>query len=277
LREDRDHAFRAVMIVHNETATGVTSRVAEVRRAIDKANHPALFMVDTISSVGSLPYEHDGWGVDVTIGGSQKGMMLPPGLSFVAVSRKALAAGQSNSMPRSYWDWSEMLKSNEEGFFPYTPATSLLYGLREALLLMREEGLEQIFARHHRLAEATRAAVRQWGLEIQALDPAEYSDTVTAVRMPAGHDADRFRAVALELYDISLGMGLGKTKGKVFRIGHLGDLNDLTLIGALAGVEMGLRAAGVPYRAGGVQAAMDSLATKAAASREEAVPASSGR
>ena len=247
------------MVVHNETSTGVTSRIGEIRKAIDKAKHPALFMVDTISSLASIDYRHDAWGVDVTVSCSQKGLMLPPGLGFNAVSDKALAAGKSNRMPRSYWDWTEMLKPNVSGFFPYTPATNLLYGLHEAIKMLLDEGLENVFARHDRHAAATRAAVQAWGLEVLALDPREYSSTLTAVLMPEGYDADMFRQVALNKYDISLGTGLGKVKGKVFRIGHLGDFNDLMLIGSLAGVEMGLSAAGVPHKAGGVQAAMNLL------------------
>jgi alanine-glyoxylate transaminase/serine-glyoxylate transaminase/serine-pyruvate transaminase len=262
LTEDRAHAIRAVMVVHNETSTGVTSRIAEIRKAMDDARHPALLMVDTVSSLGSIEYKHSEWGADVTVSGSQKGLMLPPGLGFNAVSKKAIAASKSNRMPRSYWDWEEMLKTNVSGFFPYTPATNLLYGLRESIAMLMEEGLPTVFERHRRHGEATRAAVRHWGLELLALNPREYSNTLTAVVMPQGHDADHFRNIALEIYDISLGAGLGKVKGNVFRIGHLGDFNDLMLIGSLAGVEMGLRAAGVPHNAGGVQAAMDSLSTK---------------
>ena len=265
LTEDHAHAFKAVMVVHNETSTGVTSRIAEIRKAIDKAKHPALFMVDTISSLASIDYRHDAWGVDVTVSCSQKGLMLPPGLGFNAVSDKALAAGKSNRMPRSYWDWTEMLKPNASGFFPYTPATNLLYGLHEAIRMLLDEGLENVFARHDRHAAATRAAVQAWGLEVLALDPREFSSTLTAVLMPEGYDADMFRQVALNKYDISLGTGLGKVKGKVFRIGHLGDFNDLMLIGSLAGVEMGLSAAGVPHKTGGVQAAMNLLMKSTAA------------
>lgn len=263
LAEDRAHAIRAVMVVHNETSTGVTSRIAEIRKAMDDARHPALLMVDTVSSLGSIEYKHSEWGADVTVSGSQKGLMLPPGLGFNAVSKKAIAARKSSRMPRSYWDWEEMLKTNVSGFFPYTPATNLLYGLRESIAMLMEEGLPVVFDRHRRHGEATRSAVRHWGLELLALNPREYSNTLTAIVMPQGHDADHFRNVALEKYDLSLGAGLGKVKGNVFRIGHLGDFNDLMLIGSLAGVEMGLRAAGVPHRAGGVQAAMDSLSTKA--------------
>jgi len=256
LAEDRGHAIKAVMVVHNETSTGVASRIAPIRRAIDRAGHPALLLVDTISSLASIDYRHDEWGVDVTVSGSQKGLMLPPGLSFNAVSEKALAASRANRMPRSYWDWAEMLKPNQSGFFPYTPATNLLYGLREAIAMLHEEGLDAVFARHDRHAEATRRAVRGWGLEVLALDPAEYSSSLTAVLMPDGHDADRFRRVVLERFDMSLGSGLGKVAGRVFRIGHLGDFNDLTLAGTLSGVEMGLAAAGVPHSRGGVEAAM---------------------
>jgi len=260
LSEDRDHAVKAVCVVHNETSTGVTSRVAEVRAAIDRAKHPALFFVDTISSLASIDYRHDEWGVDVTVAGSQKGLMLPPGLSFNAISDKALTAAESARLARSYWAWDEMLKANAKGYFPYTPATNLLYGLREAIDMLLEEGLDQVFARHARLAEATRRAVRAWGLEILCVDPREYSNSLTAVLMPAGHDADAFRATVLERFDMSLGNGLGKVQGKVFRIGHLGDFNDLMLSGTLAGVEMGLAAAGVPHRRGGLQAAVDYLA-----------------
>ena len=260
LSEDRDHAVKAVCVVHNETSTGVTSRIPEVRAAIDRARHPALFFVDTISSLASIDYRHDEWGVDVTVAGSQKGLMLPPGLSFNAISEKALKAAESARLARSYWAWDEMLKANAKGYFPYTPATNLLYGLREAIDMLLEEGLEQVFARHARLAEATRCAVRAWGLEILCVDPREYSNSLTAVLMPAGHDADAFRATVLERFDMSLGNGLGKVQGKVFRIGHLGDFNDLMLSGTLAGVEMGLAAAGVPHRRGGLQAAVDYLA-----------------
>jgi len=264
LREDRDHAIKAVCVVHNETSTGCTSRIALVRRAIDAAKHPALLLVDTISSLASIDYRHDEWGVDVTVAGSQKGLMLPPGLSFNAVSDKALAASQSAKMPRSYWSWDEMLAANKTGYFPYTPATNLLYGLREALAMLREEGLQNVFARHDRHAEATRRAVRAWGLEILCAVPEEYSSSLTAVMVPAGHDADHVRKVILDKFDMSLGTGLGKVAGKVFRIGHLGDFNDLTLMGTLAGVEMGLELAGVPHRKAGVRAAMDYLAECAA-------------
>jgi alanine-glyoxylate transaminase/serine-glyoxylate transaminase/serine-pyruvate transaminase len=261
LREDRAHAIKAVCVVHNETATGVTSRIPEVRKAIDAARHPALLLVDTISSLASIDYRHDEWGVDVTVGGSQKGLMLPPGLSFNAVSAKALAASKNAKLPRSFWDWGEMIASNKDGYFPYTPATNLLYGLREALkMLLDEEGLENVFARHRRHAEATRRAVRAWGLEVLAKNPAEYSASLTAVLLPAGHDADRVRKLILEHFDMSLGTGLGKLAGKVFRIGHLGDFNDLALLGTLAGCELGLQLSGVPVKREGVQAAMAYLA-----------------
>ena len=261
LRADAGKKLRAVCVVHNETSTGVTSRVAEVRKAIDAAGHPALFMVDTISSLASIDYRHDEWNVDVTVAGSQKGLMLPPGLSFNCISAKALAASKSARLPRSYWAWDEMIAQGKGGYFPYTPATNLLYGLRESLkMLLDEEGLDNVFARHQRHAEATRRAVRAWGLDVLALDPREYSASLTAVLLPAGHDADRVRAVILEAFDMSLGTGLGKLAGKVFRIGHLGDFNDLTLAGTLAGVEMGLALAGVPVKREGVQAALEYLA-----------------
>ncbi len=259
LKQDREHSIRAVCVVHNETSTGVTSRIAAIRAAIDAASHPALYMVDTISSLASIDYRHDEWGVDVTVAGSQKGLMLPPGLSFNGVGEKALAASKSAKLAKSYWGWEEMLAANKNGFFPYTPATNLLYGLREALAMLREEGLQNVFARHARHAEATRRAVRAWGLEILCANPAEYSNSLTAVMMPQGHDADRLRKTILEAYDMSLGTGLGKLAGKLFRIGHLGDFNDLALAGTLAGVEMGLALAGVPHQKGGVQAAMDYL------------------
>jgi alanine-glyoxylate transaminase/serine-glyoxylate transaminase/serine-pyruvate transaminase len=262
LAADTAHGIRAVMVVHNETSTGVTSRIPEIRAAIDRTGHPALFMVDTISSLASIEYKHDAWGVDVTVAGSQKGLMLPPGLSFNAVSAKALAANKTAGMPRSYWDWQEMMANNKAGYFPYTPATNLLYGLREALEMLREEGLENVFARHARHGAATRAAVRAWGLEILCQDAREYSNALTAVLMPEGHDADALRQVILDRYDMSLGTGLAKLKGKVFRIGHLGDFNDLTLMGTLAGVEMGLHDAGIPHRQGGVAAAMDVLGNR---------------
>jgi alanine-glyoxylate transaminase / serine-glyoxylate transaminase / serine-pyruvate transaminase len=263
LRADSAHRFKAVCIVHNETSTGVTSRVAEVRKAIDRSGHPALFMVDTISGLGSADYRHDEWGVDVSVSGSQKGLMLPPGLSFNAVSARALEASTSARLPRAYWDWKEMIAANANGFFPSTPATSLLYGLHEAIAMLLEEGLPNVFARHQRHGEATRAAVRAWGLDVLCVEPAEYSPVLTAILLPDGHNADALRRVALENFNISLGQGLGKVSGKVFRIGHLGDFNDLMLAGTLAGVEMALGLAGVPYRKGGVQAAMDYLAATA--------------
>jgi alanine-glyoxylate transaminase / serine-glyoxylate transaminase / serine-pyruvate transaminase len=259
LAQDTSRAIKAVMVVHNETSTGVTSRVGGIRAAMDKVGHPALLLVDTISSLGSIDYRHDEWKVDVTVSCSQKGFMLPPGLGFNAVSEKARAAAKTNKMPRSYWDWEEMLKPNANGFFPYTPATNLLYGLREAIAMLLEEGLEAVFARHQRLAAAARTAVQHWGLEVLCLEPAEYSPVLTAVLMPPGHDADQFRKIVLDNYNMSLGSGLSKLAGKVFRIGHLGECNELTLLGALTGVEMGLSLAGVPHRAGGVAAAMSFL------------------
>jgi alanine-glyoxylate transaminase/serine-glyoxylate transaminase/serine-pyruvate transaminase len=259
LREDKAHAIKAVCVVHNETSTGVTSRIGAIRKAIDAARHPALFMVDTISSLASIDYRHDEWGVDVTVAGSQKGLMLPPGLSFNAISDKARKAAEGSKLAKSYWGWEEMLAAGKTGYFPYTPATNLLYGLREALRMLREEGLENVFARHDRHAEATRRAARAWGLEILCAVPEEYSSSLTALLTPAGHDADHLRKTILEAFDMSLGTGLGKLAGKVFRIGHLGDFNDLTLAGTLSGVEMGLELAGVPHRKGGTQAAMDYL------------------
>jgi alanine-glyoxylate transaminase/serine-glyoxylate transaminase/serine-pyruvate transaminase len=261
LAADKEHRIKALAVVHNETSTGVTSRVGEIRKAIDRAKHPCLYLVDTISSLASIDYRHDEWGVDVTVGGSQKGLMLPPGLGFNAVSATALEASKTARLPRSYWDWGAMQGPNKNGFFPYTPATNLLYGLKEALhMLLDEEGLENVFARHQRHAEATRRAVRGWGLEVLALDPAEYSGALTAVLMPAGHSADALRKVILDHFDMSLGQGLGKLSGKIFRIGHLGDFNDLTLMGTLCGVEMGLGLAGVPHKKGGADAAMEYLA-----------------
>jgi len=261
LAEDKGRHIKAVMAVHNETSTGVVSRIAEVRKAIDRAKHPALYMVDTISSLASMDYRHDEWGVDVTVAGSQKGLMLPPGLSFNAVSDKALAASKSAKLPRAYWNWDEMIASNKDGWFPYTPATNLLYGLRVALqMLLEDEGLENVFKRHDRHAEATRRAVRAWGLEILCANPAEYSSSLTAVLMPEGHSEIAFRQVVLEHFNLSLGSGLTKLRDKVFRIGHLGDFNDLMLCGTLAGIEMGLELARVPHKKGGMQAAMDYLA-----------------
>ena len=271
LAEDRGHVIKAVAVVHNETSTGVTSRIGAVRAALDAAGHPALLLVDTISSLASIDYRHDEWGVDVTVGGSQKGLMLPPGLGFNAVSDKALAASRSAGMARSYWDWASMLGPNETGFFPYTPATNLLFGLAEAIDMLLEEGLENVFRRHDRHAEATRRAVRAWGLEVWCRRPEEYSSSLTAVRVPEGHSADALRRTILETFDMSLGNGLGRLADSVFRIGHLGDFNDLMLAGTLSGIEMGLELAGVPHRRGGVAAALASLTE--AASRGVAAPA----
>jgi alanine-glyoxylate transaminase / serine-glyoxylate transaminase / serine-pyruvate transaminase len=259
LAADGDRKIKAVAVVHNETSTGAASRVHDVRKAIDRVNHPALLMVDTISSLASIDYRHDEWGVDVTVCCSQKGLMLPPGLGLNAVSGKALDASKSARLPRSYWDWEAMIRDNKSGFFPYTPATNLLYGLRESLRMLFEEGLDQVFRRHLRHAEATRRAVRAWGLEILCVKPEEYSPALTTVVMPEGHDADALRKLILERYDMSLGTGLGKLKGKVFRIGHLGDFNDLMLAGTLCGVEMGLSLAGIPFSKGGVASALDFL------------------
>ena len=268
LRDDKDHRVKAVCAVHNETSTGITSRIADIRRAIDSCGHPALYMVDTISSLASMDYRHDEWGVDVTVAGSQKGLMLPPGLSFNAVSEKALAVSKSAACAKSYWSWDEILKTNETGFFPYTPATNLLYGLRESLRMLDEEGLDNVFARHARHGEATRRAVGAWGLEICPRDDREYSNSLTAVLMPEGHDADAFRKVVFERYDMSLGNGLGKVAGRVFRIGHLGAFNDLMLSGTLAGVEMGLSLANIPHDNGGVNAAMAYMMQPDATERE---------
>ena len=259
LEEDAGHEIKAVCVVHNETSTGCVAPIADIRKAIDGAGHPALFLVDTISSLGSIDYRHDAWGVDVTVAGSQKGLMLPPGLSFNAVSDKALAASKNARLPKSYWGWEEMLSVNANGFFPYTPATNLLYGLDTAIDMLHEEGLDHVFARHQRHARATRAAVEAWGLEVLCADADQHSGSLTAVVMPEGHDADRFRAAVLDHFNMSLGAGLGKLAGTVFRIGHLGDFNDLTLIGTLGGVEMGLGIAKVPHAKGGVGAAMDVL------------------
>jgi alanine-glyoxylate transaminase / serine-glyoxylate transaminase / serine-pyruvate transaminase len=261
LAADTGHRIKAVMAVHNETSTGVTSSISAVRQAIDRARHPALLLVDTISSLASIDYRHDEWGVDVTVAGSQKGLMLPPGLSFNAVSPKALAASQTAKMPRSYWRWDDMLASNKSGFFPYTPGTNLLYGLRESIHMLLEEGLDNVFRRHDRHAEATRRAVRGWGMEVLCANSAEYSSSLTAVLLPDGHDEAAFRRIALERFNLSLGQGLGKLKGRVFRIGHLGDFNDLMLCGTLDGVEMGLELAGVPHQRGGVDAAMRYLSS----------------
>jgi alanine-glyoxylate transaminase/serine-glyoxylate transaminase/serine-pyruvate transaminase len=260
LSSDRDRTIKAVMCVHNETSTGVTSDIAAVRKAMDAEKHPALLMVDTVSSLASIDYRHDEWGVDVTIGGSQKGLMLPPGLGFNAVSHQALAASQKARLPRAFWSWEDMQGPNANGYFPFTPATNLLYGLREAISMLLEEGLEQVFQRHLRLGEATRRAVRGWGLELLCLNPAEYSASCTAIVMPDGFDEAQFRALVLEYYNLSLGAGLGKVAGRVFRVGHLGDLNDLMLCGTLCGVEMGLARFGVPHHPCGVSAAMKYLA-----------------
>jgi alanine-glyoxylate transaminase/serine-glyoxylate transaminase/serine-pyruvate transaminase len=265
LREDKSHAIKAVCVVHNETSTGCTSRIDEVRGAIDAAGHPALLMVDTISSLASIDYRHDEWGVDVTVGGSQKGLMLPPGLSFNAIGEKALKASAKARLQKSFWSWDEMLPANVKGFFPYTPATNLLYGLAEAIDMLHEEGLPNVFARHQRHAEATRRAVRAWGLEVFCRDPRHHSGSLTAVLMPDGHGADAFRKVVADAFDMSLGSGLSKIADRVFRIGHLGDFNDLMLAGTLAGIEMGLERAGVPHKKGGVQAALDYLAAEGGA------------
>jgi alanine-glyoxylate transaminase / serine-glyoxylate transaminase / serine-pyruvate transaminase len=264
LRADTAHAIKAVCVLHNETSTGCLSPIAQIRQAIDAVGHPALFMVDTISSLASTDYRHDQWGVDVTIGGAQKGLMLPPGMSFNALSPTALSASKDARLPKSFFAWDDMLAANSSGFFPYTPATPLLYGLVEAIDMLHEEGLDPVFARHAVLAEATRCAVRAWGLEILCRDPAYYSPTITAVLLPAGHDADAFRELALARFNISLGTSFGKFAGQYFRIGHLGDTNALTLVGALAGVEMTLKLRGVPHRSGGVQAAMEYLTSSAA-------------
>ncbi len=263
LHEDRDRTIKAVAVVHNETSTGVTSDIPAVRAAINRADHPALLLVDTISSLASIDYRHDEWGVDVTVGGSQKGLMLPPGLSFNALSEKALAASQASTLPKSYWAWEPMLKANKNGFFPYTPATNLLFGLREAIAMLKDEGLENVFARHLRHAEATRRAAQAWGLEVLCKNPNQYSPSLTALMMPAGHDADTLRKIILERYDMSLGMGLGNLAGKIFRIGHLGYFNDLMLAGTLSGIEMGLIAAKVPIKPGGVTAALHLMVERA--------------
>ncbi len=271
LSADTRHAVKAVVCVHNETATGVTSRILELRRVLNRLRHPALLIVDAISSLACIDYRMDEWEADVTVCGSQKGLMVPPGLGFNAISQKALAANKTAKLPRSYWDWQDMLKQNEAGFFPYTPATNLLFGLREALKMLHEEGLANVFRRHARHAEATRAAVRAWGLEIVCEEPLEYSNSMTAVFMPQGHDADRLRKIILENFDMALGAGLGKLAGKAFRIGHLGSFNDLMLAGTLSGVEMGLRLAGVPHKEGGVMAALNSLTPAAKLSEPASV------
>ena len=260
LTADKAHRIKAVMIVHNETSTGVTSDVAAIRRALDRARHPALLLVDAISSLGASDVRHDDWRIDVTIAGAQKGLMLPPGLGFNAISAKALAASKSAKLPRAYWDWQPMLMAGETGFFPFTPATNLLFGLEAAIQMLEEEGFENVFARHDRLAEATRRAVKAWGLDVLCAEPREYSSSLTAILMPEGHDADALRRLILERFDMSLGAGLGKLAGRIFRIGHLGWFNELMLMGTLAGVEMGLALAQVPHRRGGVEAAMDYLA-----------------
>jgi alanine-glyoxylate transaminase / serine-glyoxylate transaminase / serine-pyruvate transaminase len=260
LDADKTRAFKAVMVVHNETSTGVASRIGEIRTSMNRTHHPALLMVDTISSLASMDYRHDEWEVDVTVAGSQKGLMLPPGLSFNAISEKALSASKSARSPRSYWDWQDMLGPNKAGFFPFTPATNLIYGLREALSMLQEEGLANVFSRHERHGRATRAAVQAWGLEIVCQEPREYSNSLTGVYLPEGHDADRLRSIILENFNMSLGAGLSKLVGKVFRIGHLGSFNDLMLAGTLCGVEMGLRLAGVPHYDGGITAALECLA-----------------
>ncbi len=259
LASDGTHKLKAVCVVHNETSTGVVSRIAEIRKAMDAADHPALLMVDTISSLASIDFRMDEWGVDVTVGGSQKGLMLPPGLSFNAISDKALAASKDAKLAKSYWSWDDMLTANRAGFFPYTPATNLLYGLREAIAMLNEEGLENVFARHARHGAATRLAVETWGLDVVCKNPDEFSGSVTAVMMPGEHSADQLRKLILEHFDMSLGTGLGRLADSVFRIGHLGNFNDLMLAGTLSGVELGLKLAAVPHRPGGVQAALDYL------------------
>ncbi len=260
LGSDKSHELKAVVVVHNETSTGVTSRIAELRRTMNGLRHPALLIVDTVSSLACMDYRHDEWEVDVSVCGSQKGLMVPPGLSFNAISEKALSANKNARLPRSYWSWQDMLEHNRTGFFPYTPATNLLYGLREALRMLQEEGLPNVFRRHERHAEATRAAVRAWGLDIVCEEPLEYSSSLTGVFTPEGHSADQLRKIILENFDMSLGSGLGKLAGKVFRIGHLGSFNDLMLAGTLSGIELGLRLAGVPHKDGGVMAALNILA-----------------
>ncbi|MDA9063196.1 aminotransferase class V-fold PLP-dependent enzyme [Candidatus Pelagibacter sp. Uisw_094] len=259
LSEDKNHKIKAVLVTHNETSTGIKSQVEEVRKAIDSTNHPALFMVDTISSLGSYNYDHQKWKVDVTVGGSQKGLMCPPGLSFNAISPKALEAYKKSKITKSYFDWGQMLDNNKNGFYPYTPAVNLLYALNEAVDMLLEEGLESVFKRHKRHADATRIAVEAWGLEILARNPIERSDSITAIMVPDGHDSDNLRKIIYDNYNMSLGTGLNKVKGKVFRIGHMGDLNDLTLAGTLSGVEMGLKKSGIPFNKGGIMAALDFL------------------
>jgi alanine-glyoxylate transaminase/serine-glyoxylate transaminase/serine-pyruvate transaminase len=263
LKEDKNHEIKAVCVVHNETASGTTAPLHEIRQVLDKLKHPALFFVDAVSSLGSIDLRHDEWGIDVTIAGSQKGLMLPPGLAFNAISQKALEASKTSKFPKSYWAWDDMIANNAQGFFPYTPATNLLYGLDVALDMLEEEGYDNIFARHKRHAEATRRAVVAWGLEVLCKDPKYYSPVVTSILLPAGYDANAFRALVLETFNMSLGTGLGKVAGKVFRIGHLGDTNDLTIMGALSGVEMGLELAGIPHKKGGARVAMDYLTEQA--------------
>jgi alanine-glyoxylate transaminase / serine-glyoxylate transaminase / serine-pyruvate transaminase len=270
LREDKAHEIKAVCFLHNETSTGCLSSVSDVRKAIDSAKHPALLMVDTISSLASTDYRHDEWGVDVTVGGAQKGLMLPPGMSFNAISDKALAANKTSKLNRSFWAWDEMLAMNKVGFFPYTPATQMLQGLSVSIEMLHEEGLDNVFARHNRLAEATRRAVKHWGLEMVCRDAKSYSPTLTAVILPEGHNADAFRALALENFNISYGASFGALAGKYFRIGHLGDVNDATMIGALGATEMALSLASVPFKKGGVQAAMDYLVSAHGAAAKQA-------
>ena len=259
LKDDKEKKIKAIFVVHNETSTGVTSKISKIRKSIDDANHPSLFFVDTISSLGSIDYRHEEWKVDVTVGGSQKGLLLPPGLSFNALSSKAIEAYNRSTLAKSYWDWKPMLENNKNGFFPYTPATNLLYGLDEALNILLEEGLENVFKRHNKLAEASRRAVRAWGLEILCKNKEEYSSSLTAALVPEGYDADDLRKIILDNYDMSLGTGLTKLKGKIFRIGHLGDFNELMLAGTLAGIEMGLKKSKIPFKPGGIMAALDYL------------------
>ena len=259
LKKDTDRKIKAVCVVHNETSTGSTSRIKEVRNALNSANHDAFLMVDTISGLASMEYKHDEWEVDVTVSGSQKGLMLPPGLSFNAVSEKAILASKKSKMKRSYWDWQEQIEANKSGSFPYTPATNLLYGLKEAIFMLHEEGLDNVFKRHDRHAKATRTAVQSWGLEVLCEEEKDYSSVLTAVKLPEGHNADELRKIILENFNMSLGNGLSKLSGKVFRIGHLGDFNDLMLMGTLSGIEMGLSLAGVPHQKGGATRAAEFL------------------
>jgi alanine-glyoxylate transaminase/serine-glyoxylate transaminase/serine-pyruvate transaminase len=270
LREDKAKEIKAVCVLHNETSTGALTPIAEIRKAIDAANHPALLMVDTISSLASADYRHDEWGVDVSVGGAQKGLMMPPGMSFNAVSDKALAANKTAKLPKSFFAWDEMLNMNKVGFFPYTPATQMLHGLVEGIAMLHEEGLDNVFARHDRLAEATRRAVKAWGLENLNKNASQYSPTITAIMLPEGHDADKFRAMALENYNISYGASFGPYAGKYFRIGHLGDINEGMLIGGLGITEMALTVAGVPIKKGGVQAAMDYLTSQQSGAAKQA-------